>query len=364
MARAIWTGVLTFGLVTVPVGLYTATEDHTVHFHQLQRDSGDRVRYRRVSERTGEELGSDDIVKGYDLGGGEYVVVEPDELAEIAPGRSRVIELAGFVDLERIEPVYFARTYYVAPQDKEYLKVYELLRAALRQSGKAGVATFTMRNKDHLTALRAQDDVLVLHTMHWADEVRDPRAELDLLPEGRVEVDERELETARQLIEALGIDWEPERFHDTSEERVQALVDANREGQEIVSEEGAPESTNVIDLMDTLRRSVERARSPEANRGSGSARGDDGPGGDGRGRAADNGEKAHKGGSRAGRKRGGGADGRRSGTRGRDEPEVEALEGLTKGELYERASRAGVAGRSKMNREQLVEALRGRHAAA
>lgn len=341
MARAIWSGVLTFGLVSVPVGLYTATEDHTVHFHQLQRDTGDRVRYKRVNERTGKEVDSADIVKGYDIGDGEYVVVEPEELEEIAPGKSRVIDMAGFVDLDQVEPVFFDRTYYVAPQDKEYVKVYELLRAALQRSQKAGIATLTMRNKEYLTALRAQDEVLVLHTMHWADEVRDPRQELGLLPGRRTRAGGRELDTAQQLIDALSMDWNPDDFHDTTEERVQALVDAKREGREIVGEAGPPEATNVIDLMEALQSSVERARSKGAGK---------------RDRAA--GELRRP----PSRKDGKDPAGKRRGTKaaggGKD------LENLSKKELYELASDRGVAGRSKMTREQLVKALRGKAHAA
>ncbi|WP_399933620.1 Ku protein [Streptomyces kanamyceticus] len=310
MARSIWSGVLTFGLVTVPVGLFTATEDHTVHFHQLERGTGDRIRYKRINERTGEEVDSRDIVKGYDLGDGEYVVIEPEELDEIAPGKSKVVDMAGFVDLGQIEPVYFDRTYYVAPRGKEYLKVYELLRAALEQANKAGIATFTMRGKQYLTALRAQENVLVMHTMRWADEVRDPRDEVENLPDRRQKVTSGELRTARQLIDALTVDWNPEDYHDTFEERVKELVEAKREGKEIVGEAGPPEATNVIDLMSALKQSVER--------------------------------------NRATRQEGGQED----------------VSALTKSELYRRATDAKIPGRSKMTREQLVEALGKRRAAA
>ncbi|MFJ9821792.1 Ku protein, partial [Streptomyces sp. NPDC101151] len=153
MARAIWTGVVTFGLVTVPVGLYTATGSHTVHFHQLQRGTADRIRNKRVNERTGREVDATDIVKGFEVGEGQYVVVEPDELDEVAPGRSKAIDISDFVDLDRIEPVYFDRTYYLAPRGKEYIKVYELLRAALAEADKVGIATFVMRGKQYLCAV-------------------------------------------------------------------------------------------------------------------------------------------------------------------------------------------------------------------
>ncbi|MFJ6797344.1 Ku protein [Streptomyces sp. NPDC091268] len=352
MARAIWTGVLTFGLVTVPVGLFTATEDHTVHFHQLQRGTGDRVRYKKVNERTGDEVDNDEIVKGYDLGGGEYVIVEPDELEEIAPGKSQAIEMAGFVDIDQVNPVHLDRTYYIAPQSKEYLKVYDLLRAALEESGKAGIATFTMRGKEYLTALRAQNDILILQIMHWADEIRDPHKELDVLPaKGRTKASSRERDTARRLIDALSMDWDPDRFHDTFGERVQALVDAKREGQEIVSEAGPPEATNVVDLMDALQRSVDQARSTRGRSGAEkppgelhrlSSRRDD-----------DTGPKKRQG------KQGKPGKKKTGGTRA----SAKDLKSLSKSELYERATKAGIAGRSKMTRDQLLEALGAKAAA-
>ncbi|MEV5321711.1 Ku protein [Streptomyces sp. NPDC052687] len=258
MARATWTGVITFGLVTVPVGLYTATSDHTVHFHQLQRGTADRIRNRRVNERTGKEVDSADIVKGYELDEGQYVLVEPDELDEIAPGRSQTIEISEFVDLDRIEPVYFDRTYYLAPRGKEYQKIYELLRAALDRAGKVGIATFVMRGRQYLTALRAEDDVLVLQTLHWADEVRDPRKELPELPSGRAGRG-KELDMAVQLVDALSGTWEPGRYHDTYQEKVRELVKAKAEGKEVVLAEEPPQATNVVDLMQVLESSLAQA---------------------------------------------------------------------------------------------------------
>ncbi|MEU4038793.1 Ku protein [Streptomyces collinus] len=352
MARAIWSGVITFGLVTVPVGLYTATEDHTVHFHQLQRGTSDRIRNRRVNERTGDEVGTDDIVKGFPVGEGEYVVVEPDELDEIAPGRSQTIDISDFVDLEAIEPVYFDRTYYVAPRGKEYSKVYELLRAALAEGNKAGIATFVMRNKQYLTALRAEDRMLVLQTLHWADEVRDPGSELPELPSGRSGSD-KELRMALQLVDALSGDWQPERYHDTYQEKVRELVKAKAEGQEVAVAEGPPEATNVIDLMQVLEGSLEAARSGRggketAERNTGSAQRKPAR------TAAD--AKTAKPPSRkeAPPKKSGTASARSRGGEGRSE-----LRKLSKAELYQRAADQDVAGRSKMSREELVDALAG-----
>ncbi|WP_251096175.1 Ku protein [Streptomyces sp. Caat 7-52] len=372
MARPVWTGVLTFGLVTLPVGLYTATEDHTVHFHQLQRGTSDRIRNKRVNERTGKEVDTDKIVKGYKLEEGEYVVVEPQELEEISPGRSKVIDLAGFVDLHQVEPVYFGRTYYVGPRGKEYGKVYELMRAALDRSDKAGIATLTMRGKEYLTALRAQPGVLVLHTLHWADEVRDPADVVPELPQRRTKSDSKELRTAEQLIDALTIDWDPGDYHDTYEERVKRLVAAKREGEEVVGEPEPPESTNVIDLMEVLSRSVEQSRS----RGRGGGRGKqdtdrEETSGEGpasrrettRGKQSTRRSKTSRGKETAGRRetsRGKETAGGKEAARGkpaRRRGSSEDLAALSKAELYERATAADVPGRSKMTRDQLVEAL-------
>ncbi|MET8585285.1 Ku protein [Streptomyces collinus] len=353
MARAIWSGVITFGLVTVPVGLYTATEDHTVHFHQLQRGTSDRIRNRRVNERTGDEVGTDDIVKGFPVGEGEYVVVEPDELDEIAPGRSQTIDISDFVELEAIEPVYFDRTYYVAPRGKEYTKVYELLRAALAEGNKAGIATFVMRNKQYLTALRAEDKVLVLQTLHWADEVRDPGSELPELPSGRAGSG-KELRMAQQLVDALSGEWRPERYHDTYQEKVRELVKAKAEGQQVAVAEAPPEATNVIDLMQVLEGSLEAARSGRggketAGRKTGSAQREPA-----RTVAEEKTAKPRsrktppgKSGTAQTRSRGGGGEGRSE------------LRKLSKAELYQRAADQDVAGRSKMSREELVDALAG-----
>ncbi|WP_455680641.1 non-homologous end joining protein Ku [Streptomyces lavendulae] len=158
VARPVWSGNLSFGLVSLPVGLYTATDSHTIHFHQLQRGTADRIRNRRVNERTGDEVELDDIVKGYDMGG-EYVLVEPQELDEIAPGRSRSLEITGFVDLAEADPIFFDKTYYLGPRGAEYGKVYSLLEQALAKAGKAGIATFVMRQHEYLVALKAENGV-------------------------------------------------------------------------------------------------------------------------------------------------------------------------------------------------------------
>ncbi|MFE0811849.1 Ku protein [Streptomyces sp. NPDC058848] len=350
MARAIWTGVITFGLVSVPVGLFTATENHTVHFHQLQRGTSDRIRNRRVNERTGEEVDPGDIVKGYEVGEGEYVVVEPDELDEIAPGRSRALEITDFVELDRIAPVYFDRTYYVAPRGKEYLKVYELLRAALAESGKAGVATFVMRNRQYLTALRAEDEVLVLQTLHWADEVRDPVRELPELPSERVGRG-RELDMALRLVDALSGPWDPERYHDTYQEKVRELVRAKAEGEEVAVAEEAPQATNVVDLMEVLQGSLERAKGTGTGGGKPAGKAENGE------RPAGSRKKTAARGKAAAREK---TAAREKAAPSRKKPPTRSeLRELSKAELYQRATDQDVAGRSRMSRDELIDALTG-----
>lgn len=349
MARAIWTGVITFGLVTVPVGLYTATEDHTVHFHQLQRGTSDRIRNRRVNERTGKEVDTSEIVKGFEVSEGEYVIVEPDELDEIAPGRSQTIDISDFVDLDAIAPVYFHRTYYIAPRGKEYTKVYELLRAALTEGNKAGIATFVMRNKQYLTALRAEDQVLVLQTLHWADEVRDPAKELPELPSGRAGRG-KELQMALRLVDALSGDWDPKRYHDTYEEKVRELVEAKAEGQEIAAAEAPPEATNVLDLMKVLEGSLQAVSSARGGEEPAQQQSKAAPRTTARTAAAKRTAKAPA--RKAPPKKAGAASARSRGTGGKRE-----LQKLSKAELYQRASDQDVAGRSKMSREELIDAL-------
>lgn len=244
MARPVWSGNLTFGLVSLPVGLYAATDSHTIHFHQLQRGTADRIRNRRVNERTGDEVELHDVVKGYD-GGGEYVLVEPKELDEIAPGRSRSLEITGFVDLAEVDPIFFDKTYYLGPRGAEYGKVYSLLEQALGKAGKAGIATFVMRQHEYLVALKAENGILTLHTLHWADELRDPKKEIDNLP-GKARASDKELKMAEQLIDALSMTWEPGEFHDTFQEKVAALIQAKQSGGSVEKAEAPAEPTGVV----------------------------------------------------------------------------------------------------------------------
>jgi DNA end-binding protein Ku len=260
VARAIWTGSLTFGLVNVPVGLYSATEDKTVHFNQFERGTSSRIRYRRINEDTGEEVDYDDIVKGEDIGDGRYVIVTPEELEKIEPGRSRTIDISDFVDVAEIDPIYYQKTYYLAPQNDEAQRAYALLLQAMKRAGRVGIATFVMRSKQYLAAIRPQGDVLTLETMFFADEVRDPTEEIEQLPV-RHSFKSRDLDMAVSLIDSMTTEWDPGNYRDTYRDRVNELIEAKRRGDEVVTE-GEPEAAdNVLDLMEALRASVEGAKS-------------------------------------------------------------------------------------------------------
>ncbi|MET9615375.1 Ku protein [Kitasatospora indigofera] len=390
MARPIWSGILSFGLVSVPVSLYAATESHTVSFRQIQRGTSDRVRNKRVNERTGEEVAFGDIVKGFELAEGEYVVVEPDELEQISPGRSKTIEITGFVDLEQVEPIYFDTTYYLGPKGKEYAKVYTLLQRALEKANRAGIAMFSMRGKEYLTAVRSENGILTAHTMHFADEVRDPHSEISTLPAAGSDtaaVSDRELAMAEQLVDMLAVDWKPEDYRDTFEEKVHELIAAKQAGQDVTAPEAAPAPSNVLDLMDILGRSLENAKT-----GSGSAAKPDEavpPAEAGTKSAAEKAKSRRTGagskaGAAAGRASAGGPRPKETGgkksTSSRARPATSAtgkktgaaagrrkedLSELTKAELYKRATAADLPHRSTMTRDQLQTALEktdhGRH---
>jgi DNA end-binding protein Ku len=259
MARAIWTGSVAFGLVNVPVGLFTATEDRTVHFNQFQAGTSDRIRYKRVNERTGREVKLTDIVLGHEVGKDDYVLVTDEELAAVDPGRSGTIDIADFVDLSEIDPISFQKTYYLGPRGEGAARPYALLHRAMADTGKAGIAAFVMHGKQYLAAIRAMPEVLALETMFFADEVRDPGDMIGNLP-GREAFRGRELTIAKQLIESMTTPWNPENYRDTYREQVEGLVERKRRGEEIVTEGAPPEDSNVVDLMDALRRSADQAR--------------------------------------------------------------------------------------------------------
>lgn len=257
MARSIWSGFLSFGLVSIPVRLYSATQEHEVDFHQFERGTSDRIRYKRVNERTGDEVEYDDIVKGHEVSGGEYVIVEKDELEEIAPGRSRALEIEQFVELAEIDPIHFQKSYYLGPGGDDNDTSYALLRTALQKTDRAAVAKFVMRGKEYLACVRASGQVLVLETMYFADEIRDPAKELGDLPKAASKG--KQLDMAVDLIEAMTEEWKPKQYRDTYTERVEELVEAKRKGEEVVTE-SAPAATGVTDLLTALQDSVAAAK--------------------------------------------------------------------------------------------------------
>src|SRR3954464_600992 len=236
MPRAIWSGTISFGLVNVPVKLHTATEEKDVHFNQFAENTGDRIKNKRVSEKTGREIDFKDIVKGYEVSKGKFVIVTPEELESVDPGPRRTIEIEDFVALEEIDPVYFAKTYYLAPAEGEGAsRAYALLRAAMDKSERVAIGRFVMRTKQYLVALRPMDKVLTLSTLYFSDEVRDAK---DLDVPGSIKLKPREMEIARSLIDSLTTTWKPERYEDTYRERVLKLVKDKAKGKEIVVEEG------------------------------------------------------------------------------------------------------------------------------
>ena len=258
MARTIWKGALSFGLVNIPVGLYPATSDKSIHFNQFEEGTSDRIRYKKVNERTGEEVAQDQIVRGFDLGGGEYVIMTDEELESAEPKKSRQVEITDFVDQQDIDPVYFRSSYYLAPEGAGADKAYALLRQAMAESDRVAIATLVMRNKEYLVAVRPEGDALALHTMYFSDEVRQPGQELPELPEEN-EVSDRELSMAQLLIESMQNDWDPARYHDTHREKVEALIEEKRQGHEIVLQAPPEQPAKVVDLMEALNASIAAA---------------------------------------------------------------------------------------------------------
>jgi DNA end-binding protein Ku len=271
MARAIWSGVLSFGLVAIPVELYSATEAHRPVFHQFEEGTADRIRYQRVNERTGDEVGYADVVKGADIGGGNYVMLDQDELDSVAPGRSRSLDIHTFVDLDEIDAIYFDKTYFLGP-GKEAAKPYALLRDAMEHSGKAAIASFVMRGKEYLAAVRADGGLLALETLFFADEVRDPRSEIDTLP-GRVKLSQQGVRMARQLVDTMSGPWTPSEYRDAYTDRVNELIEAKKNEKEFQPAAEPPAATGVSDLTAALQASVDAAKKTREKQAGGSKRG-------------------------------------------------------------------------------------------
>ena len=264
MARAIWSGSISFGLLNVPVKLYSAVSKQTVRFRELREGDGSRIRHKRVAEEDGKEVSYEDIVKGYEITPDQYVVITRDELDEIDPRKTRAIEIQDFVDLDEIDPIYFEHPYYLGP-DKGAEKAYGLLVKAMRDERKVAIARFVLRNKEHLAAIRPMDDVLTLTTMRFADEVVPPD-QLDGVADGVGDgkPQKRELDMAKQLIGSLSGEFDPKQYRDEYREELLALIERKAQGEKVVapaSEE--PKPTKAPDLMAALEESLAAVRSEE-----------------------------------------------------------------------------------------------------
>ena len=258
MPRAIWSGSISFGLVNVPVKLYTAISPKDVRFNQLEEGTGARIRQKRVSAETGEEVPYERIVKGYEISPDRYVVITPEELEALDPKATRSIDIEDFVDLDQIDPVHYERPYYLVPE-RGAAKAYALLLQAMKDSNKVAIARLVLRTKQYLAAIRPMGDVLCLETLLFHDEVV-PTEDLEGLPDSETEISERELKMARQLIESLSTDFEADKYHDEYRERVLDLIERKAEGQEVVTQATAEEPTPVVDLMAALEASLAAAK--------------------------------------------------------------------------------------------------------
>jgi DNA end-binding protein Ku len=261
MPRSIWTGAISFGLVTVPVKLYSAVNRKTVRFNQLNAKTGSRIAQKRVDASTGDEVAYEDLVKGYEISSDRYVVIDPAELDSVQPAKTKTIEIEDFVDLDDIDPIFYDHPYYLAPGPGG-AKPYRLLLEAMRETNRVAIAKVVIRQKESLVAVRplAGHDVLEMATMLFADEVVDP-ARLDDIPAAEdVKTNKRELDIAKQLVESLAGEFEPTKYKDTYREAVLAMIEKKAAGEEIVIQPEDEEVAPVPDLMSALKASLDAVR--------------------------------------------------------------------------------------------------------
>jgi DNA end-binding protein Ku len=256
MARAIWSGSISFGLLNVPVKLYSAVARRGISLREIRESDGARIRHRRVAEGTDEEVPYEKIQKAFEITSGNYVPITKDEMAALAPEKTRAIEVQDFVDLDEIDPIYFDSPYYLGPAEGAE-KAYSLLANAMQRSGKVAIARFVFRNKEHLAALRADNGVLTLTTMRFADEVVPPDELDDVLPDGKPKVAAKEVAMAEQLIDSLTSAFDPSAYRDEYREELMSLIERKAEGKEIVASEAPePKATKAPDLMAALEESI------------------------------------------------------------------------------------------------------------
>jgi DNA end-binding protein Ku len=300
MPRAIWSGSIVFGLVNVPARIYSAVSEHKLHFNLVHEPDGSPIGYQKICKAEDKPVPDDEIVKAFEYKKGEWVFMEDEDFEAARVEGYRTIEITDFVPYDEIDPIFFAKTYYVGPQDGGE-RVYALLVQAMEDSGLAGISKFVMRDRQYLGALRVREGVITLEQLYFGDEIRDPES---IRPKvGKVE--KRELQMAAQLIESYTTEWEPEKYEDTYRDALYAVIERKRKGED-VHRAPEPEEEEPTDIMDALRRSLES---------------------------------------------------RTSGGAGRRPQSRDGLDKLTKSELEERARKADIAGRSKMTKDELVAAL-------
>src|SRR5690242_1783710 len=260
MPRSIWTGAISFGLVTVPVKLYSAVQRKNVRFHQLDSENGVRIAQKRVNPATGEEVPYDRLVKGYEISPERYVIVDPAELDALEPVKTRTIDIEDFVDLAEIDPVFYDHPYYLAPAAGG-AKPYRLLLDAMAETGKVAIANVVIRSKQHLVAIRPQGDVLGMATMLYPDEIVDPERIDDLPDAEEVSATAKELQIAKQLVESLAGPFEPDKYRDTYRDEVLSLIERKAAGEEIAVQPAREEEPAAVpDLMAALQASLEQVR--------------------------------------------------------------------------------------------------------
>ncbi len=273
MARAIWSGTISFGLLNVPVKLYSAVARRGISLREIRESDGARIKHRRVAEGTDEEVPYGEIVKAFEITPDRYVPLTKEELEAMAPEKTRAIEVQDFVDLEQIDPIYFDSPYYLGPADGAE-KAYSLLAEAMEESGKVSIARFVFRNKEHLAALRANNGVLTLTTMRFADEVVAASDLEDVLPEGTQKVAKKEVEMAEQLIDSLTTDFDPGAYRDEYREQLLALIERKAEGKDVLEapEVEEPQPTKAPDLMAALEESIAAVKGSDRDKGKAKAK--------------------------------------------------------------------------------------------
>jgi DNA end-binding protein Ku len=267
MARAIWSGTISFGLLNVPVKLYSAVARRGISLREIRESDGARIRHRRVAEGTDEEVPYGEIVKAFEISPDRYVPLNKDEMAALAPERTRAIDVQDFVDLDQIDPIYFDSPYYLGPAEGAE-KAYSLLARAMQESGKVAIARFVFRNKEHLAALRPSDGVLTLTTMRFADEVVPPAELDDVLPSKEPKVAKQEVEMAEQLIDSLTRDFDPSAYRDEYREELLGLIERKAEGKDVLTAPATeePKPTSAPDLMTALEESIAAVKGKSAGK--------------------------------------------------------------------------------------------------